>query len=292
MKLSSSFAGTPLREYETAVHWRDTMNYAAAVGDSNPLYLDDEREPGVIAPPMFAVALTWPISEHLYDYIEDKSFPAAVLQRQVHYREHLEFIRPVVPGDRLRIKGRLAAVTPHPAGTSLVIRYDALDTRGEPVFTEHITGLLRGVTCEGEGRGADALPPEVACTGEGVPFWSSRIAIDPLCPFVYDGCTRIHFPIHTSKKFAHRVGLPGIILQGTATLAFAVREITRREPAAEPSKIRAISCRFANMVFPGENIDVQLVGREEGGKATHLFFRVLTDSGKPALQDGRVTILP
>ncbi len=292
MKLSSSFAGTPLREYETDVHWRDTMNYAAAVGDNNPLYLDDEREQGVISPPMFAVALTWPISEHLYDYIEDKSFPAAVLQRQVHYREHLEFMRPIVPGDRLRIKGRLAAVIPHPAGTSLVIRYDALDARGEPVFTEHITGLLRDVTCEGEGRGAESLPAQDGDAGNGDALWSSRIDIDPLCPFVYDGCTRIHFPIHTSKKFAHRVGLPDIILQGTATLAFAVREVTRREPAADPSKIRSISCRFAGMVFPGERIEVQLTGKETQGSEVNLFFRVLNEKGKPALQDGRVTVLP
>ena len=80
------------------------------------------------------------------------------------------------------------------------------------------------------------------------------------CPFVYDGCTRIHFPIHTSKKFAHRVGLADIILEETATLAFAVREITRREAPAGPAGIRAISCRFNSMVFPGDKIDIQLLG--------------------------------
>lgn len=38
------------------------MNYAAAVGDDNPRCFDDERPAGVVAPPMLAVALTWPLA--------------------------------------------------------------------------------------------------------------------------------------------------------------------------------------------------------------------------------------
>ena len=289
MKLSSRFAGMALGGYEAAVTWRDTMNYAASVGDRHPLYFDDEAQAGIIAPPMYSVAFTWPISERLPEYIEDSDFPLAVLQRQVHYMEDLEFARPIVPGERLHIEGRLAAIAPHPAGTSLTIRYDALDPQGCPVFTEHITGLLRGVDCEGEARGLESLPVRRKSAGQGDVLWSSRVEIDPLCPFIYDGCTRIHFPIHTSKKFAHGVGLPDIILQGTATLAFAVREITQREAA--PEKVRAITCRFNSMVFPGDSISVQLLGQETQDNERHLYFRVLDDRGKFPIQDGYVRAL-
>ena len=64
MKLSPQFAGTHLREYTTTVSWRDSMNFAAAVTDNNEVYFNDEREGGIIAPPMFSVALTWPVSEN------------------------------------------------------------------------------------------------------------------------------------------------------------------------------------------------------------------------------------
>ncbi len=232
MKLSSRFAGMALGRYEAAVYLESTMNYAAAVRDRHPRYLRRGAS-RIIAPPMYGVAFTWPISERLPEYIKDADFPLAVLQRQVHYMEDLEFTRPIIPGERLHIEGRLAAICPHPAGTSLTIRYDARDAQGGSVFTEHITGLLRGVACEGEARGLESLPIRRKSAGQGDVLWSSRVEIDPLCPFVYDGCTRIHFPIHTSKKFAHGVGLPDIILQGTATLAFAVREITQREAAPE-----------------------------------------------------------
>ena len=55
MQLSSRFVGTTLRPYRTEITWRETMNYAAALEDPNPLYFDDEREGGIIAPPCSAL---------------------------------------------------------------------------------------------------------------------------------------------------------------------------------------------------------------------------------------------
>ncbi len=75
MKLDSSFVGTPLKEYRTTVDWRATMNYAAAIDDENPLYFDDEGGRDIVAPPMFAVAATWPVAERIWEYIEVKIFP-------------------------------------------------------------------------------------------------------------------------------------------------------------------------------------------------------------------------
>ena len=36
------------------VGWRESMNFAASIGDANPYYFDDTREDGIIAPPMLA----------------------------------------------------------------------------------------------------------------------------------------------------------------------------------------------------------------------------------------------
>jgi hypothetical protein len=92
------------------------MNYAAAIQDHNPWYFDDERIGGIITSPMQAVALTWPIIEHLQDFIPDTGFPLEALLSIVHYTEHLCFHRPLVPGDELTIQGRIAAILPHRVG--------------------------------------------------------------------------------------------------------------------------------------------------------------------------------
>ena len=290
MEVSSKYVGSQLRDYETRVTWRDTMNYAASVGDNNPRYFDDERQEGVVAPPMFAVAVTWPIVEKIWDYIEIEDFPREVLLTQVHYTEHLEFHRPVMPGHGLRIKGRIAAILPHRAGTHIVVRFDALDENGAPVFVEHVGAMMRGVECTDEGRGGEDLPANPGHSGNGVPIWDSHIPIDPLAPYVYDGCSNIFFPIHTSVKFARQVGLPGIIVQGTATLAFAVRELINREAGGDPLALRSLACRFTGVVLPGTAIRVLLADRLTLDDGAQLFFAVHNAQGEKAISDGRARL--
>lgn len=286
MELSSRFVGTKLKDYETEITWRQTMNFAAAVDDRNAWYLDDEREGGIVAPPMFSVAVTWRILERIWEFIEAKDFPMEVLLTQVHHTESLEFHRPLRPGDRLTVKGKVAAILPHRAGTRVVMRFDALGEGNEPVFTEHIGALMRGVKCSDEGLCPNRIPESFFPEGSEEPLWESRIPIDPLRPHIYDGCTNIVFPIHTSKAFAHQVGLPGNILQGTATLSFAVREIINREAGGDPRALKSVICRFTGMVLPGTEIMVQLLGRNRKDDGTDLAFIVLNQEGQKAISDG------
>lgn len=290
MELTSQYVGTRLKEYRKQITWRETMNYAAALGDANPLYFDDELSEGVIAHPLFGVAVTWPISERIGDYLEKVDFPKEMLLTQVHYTEHLRIHRLIHPGDHLTIRGRVVAILPHKSGTLFVIRYDAFDGQENPVFTEHMGGLLRGVRCIDGGRGAEQLPQGLRPSGEGAIHWESTVLVDRMAPFVYDGCTNIYFPIHTSVKFARAVGLPDIIYQGTATLALAVREVINREAGSDPRAVRAIACRFTGMVIPGTEIRVQLTGRKTDGEGDHLFFQVLNQEGKKAVSDGVIAL--
>ena len=127
MELDPQFAGARMRPYQTDVDWRRTTNYAAATGDDNRLYFDDRRPEGLIAPPMLAVALTWPISSNIGDYLDLKDFPGEILMTQVHYTERLDFHRLVRPGDRLTINGTIAGILPHRSGTHCYMRYEAFD---------------------------------------------------------------------------------------------------------------------------------------------------------------------
>lgn len=286
MEISSRFVGTPLKEHSIDITWRDMMNYAAAIEDPNPLYFDDEQAGGIIAHPMFCVAVTWRTLERIWDLIEDHEFPVHLLATQVHYTEHLEFYRPIVPGDLLTLRGEIAAILPHRSGTIVIIRSDAFATDGSPAFTEHAGTLLRGVQCRNGGQGSEALPIVPHSPDQRSVIWESVIPIEPLRPFVYDGCTGISFPIHTSRQFARQVGLPGIILQGTATLALAVRELVNREAGGDPLSLRVLSARFTGMVLPGTDIRLQLVARRARQDGTGLHFGVLNADGRRAISDG------
>jgi acyl dehydratase len=217
-------------------------------------------------------------------------FPYEILLSQVHYTEHLCFHRLVVPGDRLSIKGRLAAIVPHRAGTLMVMRYDACDERGGLVFTEHTGGLIRGVVCSDGGAGAEQLPDVEEVGVEDSPRWEATIFVSKEAPFIYDGCTNICFPIHTSVKFARQVGLPGIIYQGTAILALGVREVIDREMGGDPGRVKAISCRFTGMVAPGSEIRVQASGCVEKEDHADITFAVFNSEGKKVVSDGLVSV--
>jgi acyl dehydratase len=290
VQISSELTGTPLKEFVTNISWRRTTNYAAAVHDSNPSYFDEDRPDGLVAPPMFTAALTWPIMERLWEFIELDHFPREILATQVHYSEHLHFHAPLRPGNQVRIKGKIAAILPHRAGTHMVIRLDAQDQNGTPLFTEHIGGMMRGVRCTDQGSGKETLPEVPESVDVAEPIWSQQVHIDPFLTYIYDGCSDIVFPIHTSPKFAQQVGLPGIILQGTATLALATREIVNRNAGGAPSRLQDLSCRFTDMVIPGTKITIQLLNSAERKGYTELFFQVLNSQGQKALNKGYARI--
>jgi len=291
MKLSSDFVGTSLKEYKCRVDARWTMNYAAAIGGINPLYFNDERTGGIIAPPVFPVAITWPMVEHIADNIESADFPKEIIFTQVHFSEQLVIHRPVKPGDSIIINGSIAAILPHKAGTHVILRFNAKDEKGEPVFTEYLGAMMRGVECADGGRGAENIPEVPARQSESMVLWESVVPVSPLTPFIYDGCTGIHFPIHTSVKFAHAVGLPGIILQGTATLAMAVSDILDREAGGDSGRVKSIYCKFTGMVLPASDIRVCLTGRSAGPEDVDLFFTVLNSEGKRAISNGHIQLL-
>jgi acyl dehydratase len=286
MHIDSTHVGTRLSPYRTTIDWRRTTNYAAALGDANPCYFDDTQPGGLVAHPVFPVAVTWPVTLHIDQYLKGTGFPVELMAMQVHHTEHIALHRPVQPGQTLTIEGTVAAILPHRAGTRVIIRYAAADENGQPVFTEHIGGMLRGVSCTDDGKRIEGLPPDPPAVQATAALWQSDLAIDPLFPYIYDGGSDIVFPIHTSPAFARSVGLPGIIVQGTATLALAVGELVDRETGGRPERVEALGCRFSGMVLPGTTVGVILQSRDEN----NLFFEVVNTDGGKAISKGHVRL--
>ena len=287
MRIDPAFVGREVHGPARVVTWRETTSYAAATGDANPRYLDDSVAGGLVAPPMFAVALTWPMLAGIGRAIE--GFPIEVMKTMVHSGEHLRFFRLVRPGDRIELHGRIVALRPGRAGTRLVLRVSA-EAGGEPVFTEYATALLRGVECPDGGASIEDLPEPMVVNETNVPSWESMIPLAREAPFVYDACTGIVFPIHTSVSYARQAGLPDLLIQGTCTLAMAAREIIDREAGGDPSALREIGCSFRGMVIPPTTIGVRLTARAPGDGETNLAFKVVDAAGNPALDMGRAIV--
>jgi acyl dehydratase len=286
VQIEARYVGMKLKEQRVTLSERLCMNYAACVGDANPCYFDDERQEGLLAHPMLATALTWQVAGKIEEYLPSSDFPLHLLFTQVHYSEHLLFHHPLRPDMHLTLSGQIAAILPHRAGTKVVMRFDAIEQGKKTIFTEYVGGLLRGVTCIGEGAGEENLPPMPSMPDSAEILWSQGMAIDPLATYLYDGCADIHFPIHTSPRFARQVGLPGIIVQGTLTLARAVQHIVDRQAGGDPRRLVELACRFAGITRPGSTLHLRLLAQQATATGIHLFFDVLKADGEPAIRGG------
>ncbi|HWQ76320.1 MAG TPA: MaoC/PaaZ C-terminal domain-containing protein, partial [Syntrophomonas sp.] len=288
----TEFVGVPWKQVKKNISWRQTTNYAAAVSDMNPLYINDEKPEGVMAPPMFAVTLGWPIGKNIHKYI-DVPYTREVLEKDVHYTEYVEFHRPIKPGEsnagiNLTIQPSIYAMIAQRAGTNVVYKYDVMDENGELYHTEYNGTMLRGVECVDGGKGELPFVPKCENTE---PIWDMPVYIPPELPYIYDGCTDIVFAIHTSPKFAHSVNLPFNLLQGTVTIAIGVREMINRELNGAADKVKAINAKLTAMVYPGSEIRVQLLEKRVGTEYVELFYRILNQEGQAALSNGYVKAL-
>lgn len=289
MKINSDIVGLKLNTLNTNITWRQTSNYAASISDINPIYIDDTFHNNV-AHPLFPVVLSWPILENLHKAI-DSPYPPEVLKTMIHYFERIEIKQLIHPGENVSVAGEIIAVLPHRAGTQIISKFVVTNQNGDLKNIEYVGGMLRGVECIDGGKGKENVPfmkqEEIVEHKDG---WESSLFIRPEAPFLYDGCTNIVFGIHTSPKFAKSVGLPGIILHGTATLAYSVKELINKETNGDPSKVKVISGNFTDMVFPNTNIKVQLVKKNVKLDEKELFFVVKNHKNKNAISKGYMKV--
>lgn len=289
MEISPEIVGFEVPERKHRIHWRETTNFAAAIGDTNPRYLDDTVKGGLVAPPLFAVTLTWPLLSALPAHLPEVLTPD-VVATMVHANEHLIFHEPIRPGDKLHLRGRIEGLVPTQAGAFLVVRSEGMIPGRGAMFTEYGGVLFRGVKVAGEARLLSKLPEVPKPIGDGPPLWQAEIPVERSLPFVYDGCTGIVFPIHTSVRVAKENGLPDIVLQGTATLALAARQIINSECDGVPFALKEIACRFTGMVVPGTPVQFRLIGRDRANGRTGVFFDLHANGGSAALSGGFASV--
>ncbi|MDH6140896.1 acyl dehydratase [Kitasatospora sp. GP30] len=147
MALDPSFIGRsypPTAPYE--VGREKIREFALAVGDLNPAYLDQSAAkalgyPDVIAPPTFAIALAVPASDQV---IED---PALGLDysRVVHGDQKFSYSRPLRAGDRVRVTVRIENIKSLAGNDVLTVTGEMHEESGEHLVTTVMTLVARAV---------------------------------------------------------------------------------------------------------------------------------------------------
>jgi acyl dehydratase len=147
MPLNRSFEG---REYGKTPSFEVTaesiVDFADAIGDSNPVYRDENAAkaagyPGIIAPPTYLTKLNFQPGANEAILDPDLGLNYAMV---VHGEQEYRFTRPVRAGDVLIGKPRVAGIAAKGRNEYLVMETDIETESGEAVAVAVSTIVSRG----------------------------------------------------------------------------------------------------------------------------------------------------
>jgi acyl dehydratase len=259
-----------------------------AIGRSGPVHRYDvtdavmrgyaEATDDVVGGPVFAVVPVWEAIHPASRSVASEEARKYV----VHYAQDMLLHRPLEAGMTVVSQATPLALVPRPNGTSLVIKTETRAEDGELVNEQYVTEFFRGVRAE-KGRGEHTHEHRLEVEGEPIAQVTYRIAEDQ--PDRYAAASGDDFAIHLDDEFARKVGLPGRIVHGLGTMAFAGRAVLEAAGVADPRAVTRLAVRFSAPLFPGETLTTR-VWPVDGGFG----FESLNGEGRAVLKDGRAAL--
>lgn len=234
--------------------------------------------------PLFPVCFEWPL------FLDSRYMPTGLapsdLFRGVHVTHDLAVHRPFRPGMQVTTTATIASVESRRSGAYQLVRLDTVDTEKDPVSTTWFGMIYRGLSVEGGDRSLEdagpvlePMPTNGSLTGVPIP-----VAAD--AAVVYAEAARIWNPIHTDAAVAEAAGLPGTILQGTATLAMAVSRVVAERFDGGTERVERVAARFGAMVFMPSTLTLRIGAVVDDT----VRFEVLESAGGRAISDGLLTV--
>ena len=251
--------------------------YAAATNEDNPAFAGEDP----VAPPAFPVV---PAGDIMSAALFDPELEVN-LTRLVHGEEDHVLHAPIRPGDVLTVEGRLEGIETKESGETFTVSAKLTNQSG--VTAAEIRSLLFVRGSGSRTKSAEQAPapePEIAFT--------TVQKVDEDQTYRYAEASGDHNPIHTDPDFARNVaGLPGIILHGMCTMAFASRAVLDAVAGGDPARLERIKVRFSKPVFPGETLTTRGWVAESAEGRTTYGFETLNARGSAVLRNGLAEVL-
>ena len=200
--------------------------------------------------------------------------------RVVHYEHEFVTHRPIEAGMTLTSRATPRSILSRPHGTMLVIKTDTRDEDGALVNEQYVTEFFRGV--ETQSTVGEPAPGHRLDADGAAPIAEITYPLAADQPARYAAASGDHFAIHLDDEFARAVGLPGRIVHGLCTLAFAGRAVREAAGADDPGPLRRLAVRFSAPLFPEDSLTTR-VWEVDGGYG----FEATNGAGVPVLKDGR-----
>ena len=281
MAMNRSCIGKTYPELTYTVEAEATKRYALAYNEDNPLFIDDERKGGIVAPPLFGVVYSGAsIAQAMFDTEVNLD-----LIRLVHGEQDMAFVNVVRPGDVIKSQSKITDIQEKGSGELLKIFVRSKNQRDEVVLEEKIGFFVRGKSSGRKPAAAVAAPerPQDLFAVE------MKVAEDQT--YRYADASGDHNPIHVDDKFAKAAGLPGIILHGLCNMAFTSKAIMDKVCEGDARRLRRLKVRFSKPVLPGQTLTTHGWILEETATELTLGTETRNEKGTLVIRDGLAEVV-
>jgi acyl dehydratase len=289
MALNQACLGKIYPPITTEVTLDALQNYARACNDDNPRYFDASVPGGIVAPPMFAVVVTW---LSVITAMTDTELHADLL-RLLHVAQDIEFLAPIRAGDSIASTGKIASIETHQNGETMALELEARDTRGEAVTRIVFTVFIRGRRTAGPAAEAKVDEASPDHDGDrGAPLVTVAQTIDADQTVRYAEASGDRNPIHVDANIARMAGLPGIIVHGLCTMAFTARVMVDALCGGDPTRLKRLAVRFSRPVLPGDTITTRVWAAGDRDGRQLFAYETSNSDGLAVIRGGVAEVTP
>jgi acyl dehydratase len=282
MPLNKSCVGKEYPPVTTEVTLDAIQKYARAYNDDNAAFFDANRPAGIVAPPMFAVTVTW---NALMTAVMDPNVQADLL-RLVHGEQDMEFINPIRPGDIISASAKIISIETKASGETMTVELSASNQSGFVVNKTLFSAFIRG----GRNRDAESRTERGVESPRGEPDFTVAQTIDNDQTFRYAEASGDRNPIHVDAGIAKMAGLPGIIVHGLCTMAFTSKVAIDKLCDGDPTRLKRLRVRFSRPVLPGQTIITKVWTDSEKPGRKIFAFETCNPASQPVIKAGLAEI--
>jgi acyl dehydratase len=288
-------------EFRPLTHDIDTrwlMGFCAAIGDARDEFFDTNRPSGIVAHPLFSLALEWPAYLLVVRELIGLGLGKEDAMLATPIDHEVTLYRSIWPGHSLTTIPAVRGVQASSGGAIIVLEMTSTRANGALVARSTSRVLFPGVALAGSPIGLDPRrtesivdlrvpdPLSIAVhTGTGVEIKRGRRRLGAAAAHVFGECSGMWNPLHTDRAVALDAGLAGFTIPPPALLSMAVSSVMQLSDI-EPMCVRRIRGEFgARVPLPGV-IDIETTITSP---ASVIGFRVGCDAGK-AITNGTIVV--
>lgn len=283
--LDAACFGAHLGPVENTLTARMLMSYAAALGATSDVYLNDLRPGGIVGLPPFLVSLEWQIMNGA-PYRRALAMDDAGMWACLHVQQDSTFHQPLRPGMKLITAGEICNVRRTRLGAYVATRLTTtLAQTGEPVAESWFCGIFLDRFPDGPDAQSETPPPvleKAAFTAAPRPF----LRVDRALPHLYTEAASIWNPIHTERSRAKEAGLSDTLLHGTCTWAAAGSHLIETCGQGDPARLHRLGGRFASPAPVGSELFMQVEPVPASSQLENCRFQVTDQNGRVVIADG------